>query len=42
MRGHPPIFAHSVDPMDAEDWLRTVEHEMHTAHEAPQSSGTQM
>jgi hypothetical protein len=25
MRGHPPVFAHSVDPMDAEDWLHTVE-----------------
>ncbi len=25
MRGHPPVFAHSVDPMDAEDWLRTIE-----------------
>jgi hypothetical protein len=31
MRGHPPIFAHSTDPMDAEDWLRTVERELHTA-----------
>jgi hypothetical protein len=31
MMGHPPVFAHSVDPMDAEDWLRTVEHELHTA-----------
>jgi hypothetical protein len=31
MRGHPPVFAHSADPMDAEDWLRTVEHELHTA-----------
>jgi hypothetical protein len=31
MRGHPPVFAHSVDPMDAEDWLRTVERELHTA-----------
>jgi hypothetical protein len=30
MRGHPPIFAHSADPMDAEDWLRTVERELHT------------
>jgi hypothetical protein len=30
MRGHPPIFAHSFDPMDAEDWLRTVECELHT------------
>jgi hypothetical protein len=31
MRGHPPMFAHSIDPMDAEDWLRTVERELHTA-----------
>jgi hypothetical protein len=31
MRGHPPIFAHSTDPMDAEYWLRTVERELHTA-----------
>jgi hypothetical protein len=28
MRGHPPTFAHSSDPMDAEDWLRTVEREL--------------
>jgi hypothetical protein len=31
MRGHPPVFAHSSDPMDAEDWLSTVEQELHTA-----------
>jgi hypothetical protein len=31
MRGHPPTFAHSSDSMDAEDWLRTVERELHTA-----------
>jgi hypothetical protein len=31
MRGHPPVFAHSADPLDAEDWLCTVEHELHTA-----------
>jgi hypothetical protein len=31
MRGHPPVFAHSADPMDAKDWLRTVEREFHTA-----------
>jgi hypothetical protein len=29
MRGHPLVFAHSADPMDAEDWLRTMEHELH-------------
>jgi hypothetical protein len=31
LRGHPPVFAHSIDPMDAEDWLHTVEHELYTA-----------
>jgi hypothetical protein len=31
MRGHPLVFAHSVDPMDTGDWLRTVERELHTA-----------
>jgi hypothetical protein len=31
MRGHPPIFAHSVDPMDVKDWLHTAERELHTA-----------
>jgi hypothetical protein len=31
MRGHPPTFAHSSDPMDAEDWLHTMERELHTA-----------
>jgi hypothetical protein len=31
MRGHPPVFAHSANPMDVEDWLHTVERELHTA-----------
>jgi hypothetical protein len=31
MRGHPPTFAHSSEPMDAEDWLHAVERELHTA-----------
>jgi hypothetical protein len=31
MRGHPPVFTPSTDPMDAEDWLRTVEWELHTS-----------
>jgi hypothetical protein len=31
MRGHPPVFTHSSDPMDAEDWLCTMERELHTA-----------
>jgi hypothetical protein len=31
MRGHPLVFAYSADPMDAEDWLCTMECELHTA-----------
>jgi hypothetical protein len=31
MRGHPPVFTHSVDPLDVEDWIRTAERELHTA-----------
>jgi hypothetical protein len=31
MRGHPPVFAHSADPMDAEYWLCIVERVLHTA-----------
>jgi hypothetical protein len=31
MRGRPPMFAQCADPMDAEDWLRIVEQELHTA-----------
>jgi hypothetical protein len=30
-RGHPPVFAHSAEPMDTKDWLRIVERESHTA-----------
>jgi hypothetical protein len=30
MSAHPPVFAHSADPMDAEDWLHIVERELHT------------
>jgi hypothetical protein len=30
MRGHPPVFAHSADPMDDEDCLHAVERELHT------------
>jgi hypothetical protein len=29
--GPSPVFANSTDPMDVEDWLRTVERELHTA-----------
>jgi hypothetical protein len=29
LRGYIPVFAHSANPIDAEDWLRT-ERELHT------------
>ena len=25
MKGHPPIFSHASDPLEADDWLRAVE-----------------
>ena len=28
LKGRPPVFTHSADPMDAEDWLRTIEREL--------------
>ena len=31
MKGHPPVFTHSADPMDAEDWLRAIERELDVA-----------
>jgi hypothetical protein len=31
MRCHPLVFAHSANPMDVEDWLCTVERQLHTA-----------
>jgi hypothetical protein len=30
MRGHPLVFAHSADPINAKEWLCTVERELHT------------
>jgi hypothetical protein len=31
MRVHSPVFAHSANPVDAEDWLCNMEHELHAA-----------
>jgi hypothetical protein len=25
LRGHPPTFSHTADPLQADDWLRSVE-----------------
>jgi hypothetical protein len=31
MRGHPLVFAHSANPINAEEWLCTVDRELHIA-----------
>jgi hypothetical protein len=31
MKGHPPVFTHSTNPLDADDWLRTVEKQLDIA-----------
>jgi len=31
MKGRPPVFTHSADPMEADDWLRAVERQLNTA-----------
>ncbi|WVZ70284.1 hypothetical protein U9M48_018961 [Paspalum notatum var. saurae] len=28
MKGHPPTFSHSADPLQADDWLRAVERQL--------------
>ena len=25
LKGHPPVFSHATDPLEADDWLRAVE-----------------
>jgi len=32
MKGRPPLFTHSADPMEADDWLRAVERQLNIAH----------
>ena len=31
MKGRPPVFTHSTDPMEAYDWLRAVERQLNIA-----------
>ena len=31
MRGHPPTFSHTSDPLQADDWLRAVERQLDIA-----------
>jgi len=31
MKGRPPVFTYSADPMEADDWLRAVERQLNIA-----------
>jgi len=31
MKGRPPVFTHSVDPMEVDDWLHAVEKQLNIA-----------
>jgi len=31
MKGRPPVFTHSADPMEADDWLRAMERQLNMA-----------
>ena len=28
----PPTFHHSIEPLDADDWLRSITHKLHSAN----------
>jgi hypothetical protein len=31
LKGHPPMFTHAADPLEADDWLRTMERQLNIA-----------
>ena len=31
MKGRPPVFTYSTDPMEADDWLQAVERQLNIA-----------
>lgn len=31
MKGHPPVFSHLAEPLDADDWLKAVERQLNIA-----------
>ena len=31
LKGHPPVFSHATDPLEADDWLRAVEKQLNIA-----------
>jgi hypothetical protein len=31
LKGHPPMFTHAADPLEADDWLRAVKKQLNIA-----------
>jgi hypothetical protein len=31
LKGHPPVFTHATDPLEADDWLHAVEKQLNIA-----------
>ena len=31
LKGHPPMFSHATNPLEADDWLRAVEKQLNIA-----------
>jgi hypothetical protein len=31
LKGHPPVFTHATNPLEADDWLRAVEKQLNIA-----------
>ena len=31
LKGHPPVFKHSTDPLQVDDWLRAIERQLEIA-----------
>src|SRR4051812_44745515 len=34
IRLHPPVFSYSTEPLDPDDWLRSIERKLHAGHVA--------
>ena len=34
IRLHPPVFSYSTEPLDADEWLRSIEHKLYDVHVA--------
>src|SRR3954467_8581980 len=34
IRLHPPVFSYSTEPLDADDWLRSIERKLQAGHVA--------